>query len=552
MQISLKLTRQENAKHHKVSTGSVVKLDIEEYLKGVLPAEIYESRTPMQAKCAQAVAARTYALRKALDGATITDTPNHQSYKAALAAASPNSCEAVERTRGLVLMYDGQVIQCYYSNSNGGTTKRTDEVWSAKLPYYQSRADPWDTAARSAAAAQGKTIKASHGVGLSQVGAEYAARLGEDFADILAFYYPGATVAQYQEGEKMSTTKAMTGKQLAAFAIKCHQEGIRYWYGTCFYKCTASLLASKTKQYPSHYKDSRKSAYQADIAAGAMCADCVGLIKGAAWSNLGTRDAKYATNGCPDKSANGMLSYCKSKGMPNGKMDTFPDIPGLLLHKDGHVGVSVGNGEHIELKGFADDSVRGKVAGRGWTSWAQLPFVDYEGEGSTAVPDVNIYKLGSRNLKRGSKGNDVAELQAALVAMGYDCGSYGSNKDGVDGDFGRTTEAAVKDFQADAGVEIDGVYGPKSHAALMAMQANGGPGEKPEDGSPDEDGSAEVVTFCVTLPNLNSADATEVLNAYKEAETTGFTVRVPGVDAATATYLLETYQGATAVEEGAE
>ena len=282
-----------------------------------------------------------------------------------------------------------------------------------------------------------------------------------------------------------------------------------------------------------------------------MCADCVGLIKGAAWSNLGTRDTKYATNGCPDKSANGMLSYCKSKGMPNGHMDTFPDIPGLLLHKDGHVGVSIGNGEHIELKGFADDSERGKVAGRGWTSWAQLPFVDYEGEGSTKVPDVNIYKLGGRTLKRGSKGNDVAELQAALVAMGYDCGTYGSGKDGVDGDYGRTTEAAVKSFQTDADVEIDGIYGPESHAALLAMQANG-PSKKPEDGSPDEDGSAEVVTFCVMLPNLNSTDATEVLSAYKGAETTGFTVRVPGVDAATATYLLETYQGATAVEEGAE
>lgn len=550
MQICLKLTRQENATYHKVNTGSVVKLEIEEYLKGVLPAEIYESRTPMQAKCAQAIAARTYAMRKALDGVTITDTPNHQSYKANLAATSPNCCEAVARTRDLVLMYNGQVIQCYYSNSNGGTTKRTDEVWSVNLPYYQARADPWDTAARSAAAAQGKTIKASHGVGLSQVGAEYAARMGEDCVDILAFYYPGASVAQYKEGENMST-KVMTGKQLAAFAIECHQNGIRYWYGTCYYKCSTSLFESKKKQYPSHYTYGRKSEYMADVAAGAMCADCVGLIKGAAWSDLGTHATKYASNGCPDKSADGMLAYCKASGMPNGNMSNFPDIPGLLLHKPGHVGVSIGNGEHVELKGFAYDSVRDKVAGRGWTSWAQLPFVDYDGEGA-ALPDEPVYKLGDRTLKRGSKGSDVADLQAALVGMGYDCGSFGSSKNGVDGDFGRTTEAAVKAFQADADIEIDGVYGPQSHAALLAALPNGGPDKKPEDGSPDEDGSAELVTYCVTLPNLNSVEAAHVLNAFDEAETIGYTVRVPGVDAVGATYLLESYQGATAVEMGAE
>jgi len=331
--------------------------------------------------------------------------------------------------------------------------------------------------------------------------------------------------AYAKEGsDPMATAKAFTGKQLAAFAIQCHQDGVRYWYGTCYYKCTASLLKRKTNQYPSHYKDNRQAAYKADIADGAMCADCVGLIKGAAWTNLGTRDGVYGSNGCPDKSAGGMLSYCKSKGMPNGSMDTFPDIPGLLLHKEGHVGVSIGNGEHIELKGFADDCVRTKVQGRGWTSWAQLPFVDYEGEGSVNVPAVNVRKLGDRTLKRGSKGNDVAELQAALVALGYDCGSFGSNQDGVDGDYGRTTKAAVEAFQADARIEIDGIYGPESHAALMAMQLHGKPGEQPEEGGDGDDSGDVVPTFLVT---------------------------VPGVDAATATYLLETYPGATATEETA-
>ena len=524
MQIRLKLTREENARAHGVATGDVVTLDMERYLKGVLPAEIYESRTPPQAKKAQAIAARTYALRATLNGTTLTDTAKHQAYSAEKAKSAPNCARAVDDTAGMVLTYGGEVIRCYYSSSNGGRTKRTDEVWSAKLPYYQSRADPWDEGARRSAAAQGKTIKASHGVGLSQVGAEYAARLGEDCAAMLAFYYPGAEISYFErEGSHMT----ITGKQLAQFALACYQDGVRYWYGTCYYKCSASLLASKTKQYPKHYTSARKSAYQADISAGAMCCDCVGLIKGAAWSELGTRAGKYGSNGCPDKSADGMLAYCKSKGMAYGGMSTFPDEPGLLLHKSGHVGVSIGGGYAIEAKSFADDVVRSKVAGRGWTSWARLPFIQYDGDSATATPAPSTGKLGERTLKRGKKGDDVAELQAALVALGYDCGSFGAKKDGVDGDYGYATQAAVKAMQTAAGIAVDGIYGPKSHAALLAMQAAGGAPEQPDDGSPDDDGSGD-----------------------SDDEAGTYTVTIPGVDAATATYLVEAYAGAVAIADG--
>ena len=42
---------------------------------------------------------------------------------------------------------------------------------------------------------------------------------------------------------------SITGKQLAEFAVKCFLDGVRYWYGTCYYKCTTALLNSKTRQY---------------------------------------------------------------------------------------------------------------------------------------------------------------------------------------------------------------------------------------------------------------------------------------------------------------
>lgn len=321
-----------------------------------------------------------------------------------------------------------------------------------------------------------------------------------------------------------------TNTQLAAFAEKCQADGVRYWYGTCYYKCTRALLTSKSHQYPEHYGSNRQKTYQAAIDAGAMCADCVGLIKGAVWSELGTRATKYGTNGCPDKSADGMLKYCKSKGQPHGDMSTFPDTPGLLLHKSGHVGISIGGGFAIESRGFAYGVVRTRVAERGWTSWARLPFIDYgDGEGSgssdtgtssdavadTPAPAPAGYKLGDRTLRRGMKGPDVAELQAALVSIGYDCGTFGAARDGIDGSFGSATQTAVETLQAEAGIKVDGIFGPASHTALLTFQRLGG---RPKEEPPDTGGEIAIT----------------------------YTVTIPSVDAATATYLLDSYHGATA------
>ena len=50
-------------------------------------------------------------------------------------------------------------------------------------------------------------------------------------------------------------------------------------------------------------------------------------------------------------------------------------------------------------------------------------------------------------LKRGSKGEKVKQVQRFLISNGYDLGTFGVLKDGVDGDFGSKTEQAVSDNQ---------------------------------------------------------------------------------------------------------
>jgi hypothetical protein len=190
------MTRAENTAHY--GAGPVT-LDIEEYLCGVLPAEIYES-SHMEALKAQAIAARTFAAKRALAGTVMDDTTSFQAFRCSLLKSSPRSRQAVEETRGQVLCYDGSIIDCFYSASNGGVTKRSGDVWSRHYPYYVNKTDEWDAAANAE-----KPTKASHGIGLSQIGAMWAAKQGISSIQILAFYYDGtAIVGDYGNGGVLS------------------------------------------------------------------------------------------------------------------------------------------------------------------------------------------------------------------------------------------------------------------------------------------------------------------------------------------------------------
>ena len=60
------------------------------------------------------------------------------------------------------------------------------------------------------------------------------------------------------------------------------------------------------------------------------------------------------------------------------------------------------------------------------------------------------------------RGDDIKDLQTLLLRLGYALPKYGA-----DGDFGSETRSALKQFQKAARIEVDGVYGENSHAALM-------------------------------------------------------------------------------------
>ncbi len=142
-----------------------------------------------------------------------------------------------------------------------------------------------------------------------------------------------------------------------------------YWYGTFGNIASNDLLKSKKKQYPSHYGDVRLEKYKSQL--GERVHDCVGLIKGYLWSENPVSKPKY--NASQDVSANGMLKKCSEKG----KISTMPETPGILVFKNGHVGIYVGNKKVIEARGFNYGVVETSLNSRGWIDWGKCPWITY-------------------------------------------------------------------------------------------------------------------------------------------------------------------------------
>lgn len=265
----------------------------------------------------------------------------------------------------------------------------------------------------------------------------------------------------------------LTGKQLAAYCEKVFAGQWVYWYGTYGNKCTQSLYNGKKKQYPSHYTAARAAGYERDIRSGKTCADCVGMIKSFFWTGgeFGATP-KYATNHCPDTSANGMIALCPQ----TGPISTMPDIPGLVVWKSGHIGVYVGGGYTVEMKGFDYDCKRNKVKDGPWVKWGRLPasMISYTDE---PVPEPTPEPVGDRDLKNGDEGADVKQLQTNLIRLGFSCGKWGA-----DGEFGDCTEQAVEAFQRAHGLGVTGVYDGATREALeWALDALDEPKDDPRD-----------------------------------------------------------------------
>lgn len=180
------------------------------------------------------------------------------------------------------------------------------------------------------------------------------------------------------------------------------------------------------------------------------------------------------------RARNNYASWCgvKGKGMipakyrvPGAAVFWSDSSAGSIHHvaylykpvKEGH---PEGDWYIIEAKGVMYGVVKSKLYSRKPNFWGIMDkYFDYSA--TVAAPEettvVVTPTLGSRVLKNGSEGEDVKQMQTALIRLGYDLGKWGA-----DGDFGDCTEAAVEAFQLDHGIKVNGKLDAATLAALEA------------------------------------------------------------------------------------
>lgn len=208
---------------------------------------------------------------------------------------------------------------------------------------------------------------------IAAVNAAFGTELkAEDFGKVM-----GNIRAVYINTSGYTDTTTKNNLDLVQWAIEAEKAGWGYVYGTYGSVLDETLFASKISQYPDEvggYEDFIRQNWL-----GGRTADCVGLIKGYGWYNTETAQTQIGANGMPDIGADTMYENAAEKGT----IDTIPEIPGLAVWHEGHIGIYIGNGEVIEAMGTQYGVVKTQLTNSRWTHWLKIPYITYieESEG---------------------------------------------------------------------------------------------------------------------------------------------------------------------------
>ena len=363
MLVALKISREENANTLKCAIGDIVKLDIEDYVKGVVPSEM---SGPEEALKAQAVASRTIAYKASIQNLTLSDlSTKTQAFREVrrVSSAYAKQHQAVESTRGEVLFYNGSVLSsCPFSASNGGKIISSAEKWGGVRAYLISKDDPYDAGPKN-----------GHGVGMSQTGAKNMASLGYTYKDILNFYYPGSTL----ETTIIEEVETMGPKALKVKDWALSKKGCGYAWGASGYILTQAKLNSLIKQYPDYVSQSRNGKWL-----GKQVFDCAQFVR-LALKEVGISLVSGASS-----------QWKKTDWEQTGTIDTLPKDKLCILYRESstanpmqHTGIYLGDGYVMDARGSSSGVVYSKLSSYKWSHWA-IPKGLYEKDDNIITEEV--------------------------------------------------------------------------------------------------------------------------------------------------------------------
>ena len=412
MIIRVEITKPINQAFFEVPNGTVVNVDLDEYTSGVLAGEVYAS-WPEETLKAQAVAARTFAVAKAIQRADepfdVDDTSSFQSF---VADSFRNEyIYAAEATAGEILTYDGAPAMAKYSASNGGQTV------AGKKPYLPAQFDPWDAMA-------GKT-KNGHGIGMSQWGAKEMGDAGKDYREILEFYYPGTKIKKLEGddvgllSEWLDYLEAQVGRGVYVYGAqgqKATEVGdVDAWIDR---RSTSESTAKKAQKY---YRQKASEIGAENI----RFFDCSGLAM-YFFQNL----KGISKN---DASANTLWLGCKQITKGDLKPGDF-----VFIDTDGrktHIGYVARDGQVVEARASGYGVEVYPQQSRPWTHFGRHKWLrdEIEGNESTVQTPQRTVKQWQRLLlvydpmclpKYGADGDYGAETDAAMVQLIKDAEAF--------------------------------------------------------------------------------------------------------------------------------
>ena len=215
----------------------------------------------------------------------------------------------------------------------------------------------------------------------------------------------------------------LTSEGLAKYCEKCLTLKATYVKGGLMRIITRSYLSQLQKLYPSWYTTSRMEHYKPYIEQGYYGADCVGLIKSYLMGGLGS--PKYTTP--KDMSTTGMFTTAKEKG----DISTLPEVRGIVLYMDGHVGVYVGNDNVIECTwgNLGNGIIKTKLCQRKWTHWLKIKYVKYPEITNTLDKEVvkyvvqkgdTLWKISQQFLGSGNRYPEIMAWNSLKNSMIYE------------------------------------------------------------------------------------------------------------------------------------